>query len=72
MLHFLETLIFEKAHTHYKLIFKASQSEKVPEYDMFQKTLFCTLASTMNLGLNTVRVAAGHIYEEISLLCTKD
>ena len=62
MLHFLETLIFEKAHMHYKLIFKASQSQKIPEYDIFQKTLFSTLASTINLGLNAVPVeAARHL-----------
>ena len=59
MLHFLETLIFEKAHTHCKQIFKLSQSQKIAEFDMFQKTLFSTLASTMNLGLNAVLVAAG-------------
>ena len=41
------------------MIFKATQSQKIPEYDIFQKTLFCTLASSMNLGLNAVPVAVG-------------
>ena len=31
----------------------------IPEYDVFQKTLFCTLVSSMNLWLNVVPVAAG-------------
>ena len=34
-------------------------SKKVPEYDIFLKALFCTLASSVNLGLNAVPVAAG-------------
>ena len=72
MLYSLETLIFEKAHTHYKLIFKASQSQEIPEYDMFHQALFCALASTMNLGLNTVLVTENSVCEEISLLSTKD
>ena len=51
--------IFEIAHSLFKLIFKATQLEKVPEYEIFQKTLFCTLASSMTLRLNAVPVAAG-------------
>ena len=51
--------MFEKAHLLFKLIFKATPLQKVPEYDIFQKTLFFTLASSMNLGLNVVPVAAG-------------
>ena len=58
-LHFLKILIFETAHSLFKLIFKATQLEKVPEYEIFQKTLFCTLASSMTLRLNAVPVAAG-------------
>ena len=42
----------------FKLIFKVTQLQKIPEY-IFQKTLFYTLASSMNLGLNTIPVAAG-------------
>ena len=59
ILHFLKFLVFEKSHSLFKLIFKATQLQKIPEYDIFQKTLFCTLASSMNLGLNAVPVAAG-------------
>ena len=47
ILHFLKILVFQKAHLLFKLI------------DIFQKTLFCTLESSMNLGLNAVPVAAG-------------
>ena len=49
-LHFLKILEFEKAHSLFKLIFKAAQLQKVPEYDIFQNTLFCTLATSMNLA----------------------
>ena len=51
-------LIFENAHSLYKFTFKATQLQKIPEYDIFQKTLFCILASSMNLELNAVPVAA--------------
>ena len=44
------------------MIFKASQLQKIPEYDIFQKTLFFTLASSMNSVLNVVRVAAAGQY----------
>ena len=40
-------------------MFKATKLQKVPKYDIFQKKLFCTLASSMNLELNAVPVAAG-------------
>ena len=42
-----------------KLIFKATHLQKIPEHNIFQKNLFCTLASSMNLGLNAVPVTAG-------------
>ena len=56
---FSEDFSIWKAHSLFKLIFKASQLQKIPEYDIFQKAILCTLASTMNLGLNAVPVAAG-------------
>ena len=59
VLHFLKILVFEKAHSLFKLSFKANQLQKTPEFDIFQKTLFCNLVSNMNLGLNAVPVAAG-------------
>ena len=46
------------SHSLFKLTFKATQLQKTPEYDIFKKILFCTLASSMNLGLNAVPVAA--------------
>ena len=51
--------MFGFTHSLFKLIFKATQLQKIPESDIFQKTLFCTLASSMNLGLNGVPAAAG-------------
>ena len=41
------------------MIFKATQLQKIPEYNIFQKILFFTSASSMNLGLNAVPAAAG-------------
>ena len=51
-------LVFEKAHSFFKLIFKTTQFLKIPEYDIFEETLFCALASTMNLRPNAIPVAA--------------
>ena len=56
---YLKSLEFENAHSLFKLIFKATQLQKISEYDIFRKTLFCPLASSMNLGLNALPVAAG-------------
>ena len=69
MLHFLKILVFEKAHSLFKLIFKATPLQKVPEYDIFQKALFCTLASSMNLGLNAVPVVAGQYLSDFTFIC---
>ena len=52
-------LLLEKAHSFFKLIFKATQLQKMFQYDIFQQTLLCTLASSTNLALNAVPVAAG-------------
>ena len=59
ILHLLKILVFEKAHSLFKFILKAAPLQKVPEYDIFQKSLFCTLDSSMNLRLNVIPVAAG-------------
>ena len=58
ILYFLKILVFEKTHSLFKLIFKATQWQKIPEYGIFQKALFYILASDMNLGWNAVPVAA--------------
>ena len=52
ILHFLKILylVSEKAHLLLKLSFKATQLQKMPECDIFQRALFCILASSMNLG----------------------
>ena len=44
ILHFLKIFVFEKSHALFKFIFKATQLQKIPEYDVFQKILFCTRA----------------------------
>ena len=49
-------LVFEKAHSLFKLIFKDTKLQKVSEYNIFQKKLFYALAPTMNFGVNTVPV----------------
>ena len=56
---FFVDLLFEKSHLLFKLIFRATQLQKKSEYDIFQKTLFCSLVSSLNLGLNAVPVATG-------------
>ena len=58
ILHFLQLLVLEKTHSLFKLIFKATQFQEIPQYDIFQKTLFFTLVSSMNLGLNAFPGAA--------------
>ena len=45
--------------------------QKLPEYDIFQKTLICTLTSSLYLGLKAISVAAGQYLEEILLLSIK-
>ena len=38
--HFLNDFLeLEKSHLLFKLIFKATQSQKIPEYDIFKKTI---------------------------------
>ena len=49
ILDFLKILVFEKAHSFFILIFKATHLQKMPEYDIFQKALFCTLTSSMDI-----------------------
>ena len=58
-------LLFEKTHLVFKLIFKATQLQKVPEYDIFPEILFNTLVSSMNLGLKPVLVAAAQCLKKI-------
>ena len=59
ILHFLKFLISEKSYLIFKFIFKATQLQKIPEYDIFQEALFFTLPSSMNLRISTIPVAAG-------------
>ena len=40
-------------------MFNAAPLQIMTEYEIFQKTLFFTLAQSMNFGLNAVPVAAG-------------
>ena len=38
ILNFLKILVFEKTHLLFKLIFKLTQLQKIPEYDIFRNT----------------------------------
>ena len=58
-LFFLKILVFQKSPSLLKLIFKATQLQKIPEYDNFPKKVFCNLALGMNLGINAVPVWSG-------------
>ena len=37
----------------------ATQLEKISDYDILQEKLFCTLALSMDLGINAVPAGAG-------------
>ena len=78
ILHNLQLLRFEKSHSVFQLIFKETELKDIAEYEIFEKILFCTQVSTINLGLNAIHGAAGNylgqqgsIYEEILLSSTK-
>ena len=60
------------SHFPFKFIFTATQFQKIPEYDIFQKALFSTLPLTMNLGLTLFQLHQWHIYEEILLFSPKN
>ena len=52
---FLKILLIEKSHSLLKLIFKLNQLQKIPEYGISPKTVFCIYKnSIMNLRLNIV------------------
>ena len=55
-------LVFEKANSFFKLTFTANHLLKIPKYDIFQKTLFCALASAMNSRPNAIPVVAGQCF----------
>ena len=57
-LHFLWILVLQKTHFLLKLIFRATELYQRTKFDTFEKALFCTLASSANLVLNTVPIAA--------------
>ena len=57
ILYFVTILVFGKFYLLFKLIFKATQFQKIPEYNIFQKILFCTLVSSINLEINATPVA---------------
>ena len=59
ILYFLEILVFGKPWLLRKSISQATLLEKIPEYNIFKKTLFCPIASSINFGLNAVPVAPG-------------
>ena len=57
-LNFIRTLVFQKNHSFFQVIFRATQLRQMPKDDLFQKALFCTFTSITNLGLNTFPIAA--------------
>ena len=61
ILFFLKILVFQKTHSFFKLIFRAMQLQQ-PKHNIFQKALFCALASSTKLLLNAVLIAAGGQY----------
>ena len=57
---FLKILVFQKSPSLHKLIFKATELQKIFEYDNFpKKKLFLNLALGINLGINAVPVSSG-------------
>lgn len=55
-------LMFEKTHFFLKLIFRATENQQRPKFDIFHKVLFFTLGSSANLVLNAVPIAAGQCF----------
>ena len=58
---FLKILVFQKTHSLFKLIFRAMELQQTT-HNIFQKALFCTLASSRKLVLNAVLIAAAGQY----------
>ena len=58
-LHYVGILVLEKSYLLFKLIFKGSRFQRLPEYDIFQNILFCTFMSSRKLGRHAAPVAAG-------------
>ena len=57
---FLKVLLFQKSPSLHKLIFKATQLQKIFEYGNFpKKRQFFNLELSMNLGINAVPVSSG-------------
>ena len=59
ILHSRKNLVLQEIHSLFKLIFSATQLKQRPGYDIFQKALFYTLASSKKLRLNAVPIVAG-------------
>lgn len=51
---FLEILVNEKIRLFIKLIIKTNELRQGPTFDIFQKAVFCILASSTNLLLNAI------------------
>ena len=58
ILHFLKILVLEMPICSSNLFLRQLSCKKMHEYKIFLKTIFCTIASGMHLGLSTVPVAA--------------
>ena len=53
-----DSSIWKSPFTH-QINFQAIQLQKLSKFDIFQKIIFCTLASSINFRLNAVSVAKG-------------
>ena len=42
--YFLQILVFQKSHSLFKFMFRATHMQQRPKYDIIQKTLFCALS----------------------------
>ena len=71
-LYSLQILVVRKTHLHLKLIFRATELQQRPEFDIFREELFCTLASSTNLVLTSFQLQRGSIYKEILLFLTEN
>ena len=59
VLNFLKILIFQKFNLCLKVIFAETELQKKTKFDIFQKPIFFTLASSRNFALKVVSSATG-------------
>ena len=57
--HGIDILVFQKTHSIFKLIFRASELQQRPKVDIFEEAQFSISASSTNLVLKVVPIEAG-------------